>query len=102
MVKYDSQSKELRLMRRYSIAGDTPTSLIGNLDLSKLSNQEQQRLIAVAKLAMAFSGNHDVAKGRVVETDGVKSIAPSIISETQRVINQAKPLGEEQVEKSVL
>lgn len=90
MVKYDSQSKELRLMRQYNIAGDTPVSVIGNLDLSRLSNQEQQRLIAVAKLAMAFSGNHDVAKERTVDANGIKGKAPSIISETQRIINQIK------------
>lgn len=92
MVRYDSQSKELQLKRKYVIAGDTPTSLTGSLDLSKLTNQEQQRLIAVAKLVLSFSMNHDVTHDRAVETERGKSLAPALLAETQRIINQYKPL----------
>lgn len=95
MVRYDSQSKILQLQKKYVIAGDTPTSLTGSLDLSKLTNQEQQRLIAVAKLVLQFSTNHDVTHKIVVGTEKDKSIAPSLLAETQRIINQVKPLSSE-------
>jgi len=88
MVKYDSASKKLTLLKQYVISGDTSVSIHGEVDLSRLSNLEQQRVIAIAKLTVQFANGHDIKSRRTTKAkDGSQTIVDSQVGEAQRIIN---------------
>jgi len=62
MIRYDSKRKSLLLVQTFQIGDLTPSDVCTSLDLSKLTNQEQQRLIAVAKLVCQFANGHTVTR----------------------------------------
>jgi len=88
MIAYDSKGMKLTLSKKFILNGDTPTSLVGSLDLGDLTNLEQQRLIAVAKLVVQFALNHAVDKVQTGKDKEGKSIeTPSLLLKTQKILS---------------
>jgi len=91
MLSYDSKTKVLSLQykvrdpdRGYSYRE------IGEVDLSKLSGSEQQRIVAISKLVIEFATGHDVRREQlVVRSDRSQLKVASRLARTADVLNRS-------------
>lgn len=70
-MKYDSKTGLLSFETKYPAIPGCPVSITAKLDLSGMTNSEQQRVIAIAKLVNQFSNGHDIMSEHVVKADPI-------------------------------
>lgn len=105
-MKYDSKTKKLSFATRYPSIPRCPVSLTAELDLSGLTNKEQQRLVSVAKLVSSYVQGQNILvrpkTPRVNGKEGEFDTHPSLLERATTIMGNTQQPEEAKAESTTV